>query len=466
MKHTLQIVTLFMIVGYINSQTIQVFQSARDTGDRLTQKPSIQFNAFQSPNAVSVTVNRAQHRQEVLGFGGALTDAAAVTFSQINAGLQNQFVEAYFGKTGIGYSVCRTNINSCDFSPQSYSFDDNRNDYDLTNFNVSHNEKIMFPFLKKVLSGSVQPVKLFGSPWSPPAWMKSNGQMTGSNQPGLIQDPKIFTSWALYLSKVVTAYHNEGIDFWGLTIQNEPEFAAPWEACCYNPAQQRDFLKNYLGPQLRKDHPNLKIMVFDHNKDHVADWVRTIFTDASASNFADGTAFHWYSGPQFENLAQAHSIAPSKFLLATEACNCPPSIGNWGYGENYGYDIIGDLNNWAVGWTDWNILLNLQGGPNHLNNFCGAPVHADTGAQKLLFESPYYYMGQISKYITPGSIILNTGVSDGSLSAVSALTKDGKTVVVVLNRGNNAITYTLQDGSKSASVTSPAHSIHTLIYTL
>jgi len=221
-----------------------------------------------------------------------------------------------------------------------------------------------------------------------------------------------------------------------------------------------------LGPQLRKDHPDLKIMIFDHNKDHVANWVRTVFSDPDAAKFFDGTAFHWYSGPQFENLAATHGIAPNKFLLATEACNCPPSIGNWGNGENYGYDIIGDLNNWSVGWTDWNILLDIQGGPNHVNNFCDAPILADINGQKLVYQPPFWFMGQFSRFITPGSVIIKTTVSDNSLSAVSALTKDGKTVVVVQNRNNNAITYTLQDGTKAASVTIPAHGIHTLAYTM
>jgi len=453
-----------LVVGIVNSQIISLIQTAKDTNDRLTEKPTVSFGP-KPTNNVTVMVARGQTMQSVLGFGGALTDAAAVTFAALNAQLQTQLIEAYFGKTGIGYTVCRTNINSCDFSPESYSFDDTANDYPLNNFNTSHNDKALFPFIKRVFANSVRPIRLFGSPWSPPAWMKSNRQMDGSAHPGLIQDPKIFASWALFLSKTVTSYASEGINLWGITIQNEPENAGSWESCCYTAEEQRDFLKNYLGPQLRKDHPDLKIMIFDHNKDHVVDWLRTIYSDPAAASLFDGTGIHWYSGPQFENVASAHGVAPSKFILGTEACNCPPSIGNWNYGENYGYDIIGDLNNWSVGWTDWNVLLNLQGGPNHVNNLCGAPIHADLRAQKLLFEAPYYYMGQISKYITPGSTILKTTVSQANaLSAVSALTTDGTTVVVVQNRNNNAETYTLQDGDKYASITAPAHSIQTLLY--
>jgi len=456
---SLQFITLFLFVGLIYSQTIEVIQTARDNNDRLTKKPSIQFNTTQLsdfPWPHNVTVDRTFKFQEIIGFGGCLNDITAIAFSQINNDLQDQVIEAYFGKTGIGYSICRTNINSCN-TPVIYSFDDTPNDYELKNFNVAHNQKTMIPLLKRVLNESVVPVKLFASPWSPPGWMKRNGQMQGSDHPGLIQDPKIFASWALYFSKFVTEYHNNGIDLWGITIQNEPEFAAPYEACCYTAEEQRDFLKYYLGPQLRKDHPDLVIMIFDHNKDHVADWARTFYTDPVASSFADGTAFHWYSGFQFQNLALAHSIAPSKFLLATEADNEHLSLDNWEYGEAFAYDIIGDLNNWAIGWVHWNAL----------GTRADAPIQADIDAQKLFLQPMYWYIGQFSKYITPGSTVLNSYIYDDTvLQVVSVLTKDGKTVVVVLNRNDFEVTYTLQDGNKAASVTSPPHSIQTLIYTM
>jgi len=456
-------------VGFIDSQTIEVIQSTRDTGDHLTKKPSIQFSdqLTDFPWPHNITVDRTFRFQEILGFGGALNDAAAFTFSKLNSDLQKQVIEAYFGKTGIGYTVCRTNINSCDYSPESYSFDDTQGDYELKNFNITYNQQAMFPLLKRVLTESVSPVKLFGSPWSPPAWMKSNAQLDGSNHPGLIQDPKVFASWALYFSKVVTEYHNNGADLWGITIQNEPEFAAPYEACCFTAEEQRDFLKTYLGPQLRKDHPDLKIMIYDHNKDHVANWARTFYTDPVAASFADGTAFHWYSGYQFQNLALAHNIAPSKFLLGTEASNGHTDMEVWIYGESFAYDIIGDLNNWAVGWVHWNMLLDSQGGPNHMGGKGSAPIHADIAAQKLTIGPMYWCIGQFSQFITPGSTVLSSYVYDSAvLQVVAVLTKDGKTVVVVLNRNDVAVPYVLQDGKKAASVISPPHSVQTLIYTM
>lgn len=447
-------------------QQVNIIQSARDTGDRLTQKQPVQFSKNPGPGGISVNVDSSTHKQEILGFGGALTESAAVTFGALTPSLQNEVIEAYFGSTGHGYTVCRTHINSCDFSVASYSFDDTPNDYELKNFDISHNKQYLFPLINRALSASKRPIKIFGTPWSPPAWMKSNHQMDGSNQPGLIQDPKIFQSWALFLSKTITEYQKIGINLWGITIQNEPEFAAPWEACCYNPSQQLAFLKGYLGPQFARDHPNVTIMIFDHNKDHVVDWVRTIFSDPDGAKYAQGTAVHWYSGPQFPNLAQAHQIAPNKFILATEACNCPPQIGNWGHGENYGQDIIGDLNNWVVGWTDWNILLNSEGGPNHLNNFCDAPILADISSQKLIYQPAYWYMGHFARYVLPGSFVLNSAVSDGRIGAVATVNSGNNYVVVVQNVNDQVLNYTLKHGNNYAQISAPGHSIQTLVYTL
>lgn len=188
----------------------------------------------------------------------------------------------------------RTHINSCDFSIASWSFDDTVDDWDLKNFNTSHNERWMFPFLTSALKNSFRDIRLFLTPWSPPSWMKSNNQMDGSSSPGLKADPRVHESWALFFSKSITDYKNRGIPVWGITIQNEPEFAAPWEACCYNPQQQLAFLSQHLGPRMRKDHPDVKIMIFDHNRDSLPVWVKTIMTDPVGSQYADGTAFHWY----------------------------------------------------------------------------------------------------------------------------------------------------------------------------
>jgi len=290
--------------------------------------------------------------------------------------------------------------------------------------------------------------------------------MDGSASPlGMIQNAQVFQAWALFFSKFITAYKGEGIPFWGLTVQNEPENAASYESCLYTAEAERDFVKNYLGPQISKDHPEVNLMIFDHNKDHVAIWAQTILSDPDAAKYVAGTAFHWYSGPQFENLAAAHQVNPSKFLLATEACNCPGvQLGNWPRGESYGYDIIGDLNNWAIGWTDWNILLDPQGGPNHVQNYCDAPLIGDSTKQTLYFNPTYYYLGQFSKFLVPGSVRINSACN-GGLGCTAFLRPDNTIAVVVLNTGDNAVTFKLQQGTQAAKIDIPDHSIATFTYT-
>jgi len=441
-----------------------VVQTARDNGDRLTPKGTVQWGPdFSSP--LTITINPNQKFQTLLGFGGAFTEAAAYVYSTLNRNLQEKFVEAYWGPSGIRYTVGRIHMNSCDFSLGSYSADDDRNDFTLSNFTVAHDQKWLIPLVKAAINASQDHINFFLTPWSAPAWMKGNNKMDGSAAPlGMIQSAQVAAAWALFFSKFISTYKSQGIDFWGLTVQNEPENAASYESCLFTAEAERDFVKNYLGPRIAADHPNVNIMIFDHNKDHVATWAQTILSDPDAAKYVAGTAFHWYSGPQFENLAAAHNVAPNKFLLATEACNCPGvQLGNWPRAESYGYDIIGDLNNWAIGWTDWNILLNPQGGPNHVQNYCDAPVIGDSSAQTLYFQPTYYFMGQFSKFLLPGSVRIGSTSANG-LNSVAVLRPDGLVALVVQNQNGDDYTFKLSQGNQAAKLTVTGHAIATFVY--
>jgi len=448
---------------------ISEVRTTQTTSDRLTPQATINW-ATDATGDQTVTVDPSQIYQSIFGFGGALTEAATSTIALLTKDLQNQILEAYYGKTGHQYTVGRVPMNSCDFSIASYSFDNTSGDYNLNNFDtkVTHDTQTMIPFITQAISTAASrgaKLNLFLTPWSPPGWMKGNGQMDGSSSPGLVQQANTFTAWAKYFTKFVDAYASYGIKFWGVTIQNEPEYAAPYEACVYNPSQEGNFLKQYLGPELRNTHPELEIMIFDHNKGDAENWADTIFGDPAASNFTQGIAVHWYDGDHFDALNNIHQKYPGKFILPTEACECPPSANNWGYGEAYGHDIMGDLNNWAVGWTDWNIVLNEQGGPNHANNFCDAPVMADTSKQTLRYQPSYYYMGHFSRYLPPNSVRIGHTVS-GELEAISFSTPSGQVVVIALNRSGGTVNWKLvmKNTGQAARIVLPAHSIQTLYF--
>lgn len=382
-------------------------------------------------DVASIRVDSSIKYQEIIGFGGAFTESAANNFFKLPPEKQKKIIDLYFGPEGIGYTLGRVHINSCDFSEKSYSFDEIPGDYDLEYFDteVTHDEAAMMPFIRLAMEASPWPLRLLASPWSPPLWMKVplNGRqaMNGSAEPnGLIDDPRIKMSWALYISKWITSYESHGVPIWAITPQNEPEFPAPWEACAYNSSYARQWIDGYLGPTMRAHHPEKLILAFDHNKDHLLAWSEEMLGGAAGkgpSEFIDGMAFHWYTGDNdrvmdgtygYNNVnATYHLMEQGKVLLASEGCSCPGvKIDDWLRAERLAHDIIFDLNNYAQGWIDWNLIVDSKGGPNHLGNMCDAPMVASADWSDVHIQPKFYFMGQFSKFIPPGSVRVHSSV--------------------------------------------------------
>jgi len=377
-------------------------------------------------------------------------------------------LEAYYSKNGISYSLMRTNIHSCDFSSESYTYIE-EGDKDLKTFSIDHDKKYRIPLIKKAIEEAGGQMTLFASPWSPPAFMKDNDDMLHGGH--LL--PEYDQAWANYYVKFIQAYEKEGIPIWGITIQNEPMAVQTWESCIYTASEERDFLKNYLGPTMEKaGFGDKQIIVWDHNRDLMVDRSETIFSDPEAAKYAWGTGFHWYETwrggePMYRNVAVVHKAFPDKNLLFTEGCNesfDPNEYQKWSHGERYGESMINDFNHGTVGWTDWNILLNEKGGPNHVGNYCFAPVHADTHTGDLIFTPSYYYIGQFSKFIHPGAKMILTATSHSSLISTSFINQDGKVATVVMNETDKARKFTLYVGDYSSTMEIPAHAIQTLVY--
>jgi len=378
--------------------------------------------------AAHLTVDKTTRYQEIIGFGGAFTETAAVNFYKLPTDVQDRVIQYYFGADGIGYTLGRVPINSCDFSEESYSFDEVKGDYDLLYFDtqLTHDEKAMLPFLRLAKKASNNKLRVLASPWSPPKWMKKpiDGihYMNGSVTPvGLLEDTKTQTAWAQYISLWVSSYREKGVPIWAVTPQNEPEFAAPWEACAWDAVGERDWIADYLGPILRQFHPDLLILAFDHNKDHLFQWANTLLGVTSrAAEWIDGMAFHWYTGGNdrfldgtygYTDLNKTHHAYPDKLLLGTEGCSCPGVwLDDWRRAEILAHDIMADLSNFAQGWIDWNLIVDSKGGFNHLGNMCDAPMVTTPDFQNVHLQPKFYYMGHISKYIPPGSIRIKSEI--------------------------------------------------------
>ncbi len=454
----------------VADKKVSVYTTAANTEFKISATDSVEFKPLAQPleTQICVFVEPKKTFQTFLGIGAALTDSSAETFAKIPKDKQEEFLTAYFDKEkGIGYTLGRTNIHSCDFSSGSYTYID-EGDRELKSFSVEHDQKFRIPFIKRAIKAAGGKMTMFASPWSPPAFMKTTGNMLKGGK----LKPEFAQSWANYYTKFINTYEKEGIPIWGITIQNEPMATQKWESCVYSAEEERDFLKNHLGPTMQKAGLGAKkIIVWDHNRDLIYQRVNTILSDPEAAKYAWGIGYHWYEtwagGEQMlDNVRLVHETFPDKNLIFTEGCAESFNISrvkNWSLGERYGYSMINDFNNGTVGWTDWNILLDEVGGPNHVGNFCFAPVHADTRNGELIFTNSYYYIGHFSKFIQPGAKRIASSPSRSSLLSTAFLNPDGKISVIVMNRGDKEIPYFLWINGKAAEVKSLPHSIQTLV---
>ncbi|MDT8401634.1 MAG: glycoside hydrolase family 30 protein [Bacteroidales bacterium] len=454
----------------VNGKVSTVFTTADNTGLRLTETGTLTFEPAVQPleTEVSVFVNPDKTFQTFLGIGGAITDAAAEVFAALPGEKQEELIRAYYDTVnGIGYTLCRTPIHSCDFSSESFTYIE-EGDKELKTFSIDHDRVYKIPLIKKAIGAAGGSLTLFASPWSPPAFMKDNNNMLRGGK--LL--PEYYDSWALYYTKFIKEYEEEGIPIWGITVQNEPMATQTWESCIYTAGEERDFLKNHLGPAMEKEGlGDKKIVVWDHNRDLLNHRVNVILEDPRASKYVWGVGFHWYEtwtggDPMYVNLDKMKEAFPGKYLLFTEGCNGGFNRDRYQYwpnAEHYGLSMINDFNQGTVGWTDWNILLDQYGGPNHVENFCFAPIHGDTETGELVYTPAYYYIGHFSKFIRPGARRVSTASSRSHLPGTSFLNTDGSLVSVIMNHGDEEIGYSLYVGTEAISLSIPAHAIQTIL---
>lgn len=410
----------------------------------------------------SVMLDERVVYQEIEGIGGAFTEAAAVTLAKLPPAKQEEVLRAYFDSiSGHGYTLCRTHIGSCDFALGNYSYCDEPGDHALKTFSIARDREALLPLIKRAQHVSGGAFKLLASPWSPPAWMKTTGRM---NKGGKLL-PECREAWALYYARYIQAYADEGVPIWGLTVQNEPEATQPWDSCVYTGEDERDFVRDYLGPTLHREGlADVKIVVWDHNRDRLFERARIVYDDAVAASYVWGAGFHWYVADAFDNVQRTHDAWPDKKLLFTEGCQeGGPHHGSWLTGERYARSMIQDFNRWTVGWIDWNMILDETGGPNHVGNLCSAPILADTRTGELRFQSSYYYIGHFSRFVRPGARRILSSSTKDELEVVSFKNPDDSLVTVVLNRSETSIDFEFKTGAFMAPLVSPRRSIQTIV---
>jgi glucosylceramidase len=441
---------------------IRYFLTAQASPSRLTEQVPLvpQYGQLTLP---TVWIDSSRTFQIMEGFGGAFTEAAAVTWLKLSPDRRTDVLRQYFDpRHGHGYALCRVHMNSCDFALDNYAHLETPGDIDLNKFSIARDHAALLPFIKAAQAVAGESLKLLVSPWSPPAWMKSNGQM---NHGGHLL-PEYRQTWARCFVRFIQAYEAEGVPIWGVSVQNEPEAKQTWDSCLYTAEEERDFVRYFLGPELEAAGlGRVRIVIWDHNRDHLAERASVVYSDPEASKYVWGAGFHWYGESHFDQVQLTHDAWPDKQLLFTEGCQeGGPHQGSWDLGERYAHNIINDLNRWTAGWIDWNLMLNGAGGPNHVGNFCSAPILHDAENDVLLYQSSYYYIGHFSRFIPAGARRILCSSSKEALEATAFINTDGSVVAVVMNRTKETLHFCLRREKKDAVVELPPRSIATYIW--
>ena len=486
-------VSLFLMMMNCNQKenqlVVDVFETS-ESGNKLTKVS----NFTSTENASIIKLDTSKIFQTITGFGGAFTESSAYLLNRLSKKNRDLIIEAYFGdgEKQANYSLTRTHMNSCDFSLSQYSYSPVIDDMELEHFTIKEDMDDLIPMIKDAMKTSEDGFKIFASPWTAAPWMKDNKKWVGGK---LL--PKYYDTWALFFSKYVDAYKEEGIDIWGFTVENEPHGNGNnWESMHYSPEEMTDFVQHHLGPKLEADgHGDKIILGYDQNRAGIKEWVDVMFKDEASSKYYDGTAIHWYESTYEvfpETLQYAHKKAPNKYLIETEGCidSQVPEWKNdawywakestdWGYDwrapekkylhpkyapvNRYARDIIGCLNNWVDGWVDWNMVLDRQGGPNWFKNWCVAPVIVDPEKDEVYFTPLFYTMAHFSKYIRPKAQVIGLENSDKELQVTAAENPDGSIAVVVFNEGKTKKNFKLQIGGKETFINIDAQAIQTIV---
>jgi glucosylceramidase len=488
------LIVFFSMVFSLNSckatkdLEVEVYETSAQ-GNSL--KKITEFSKIENP--VLITLNPEEKFQTITGFGGSFTESSAYLLNKLSPANRKKILNAYFSEEGANYSLTRTHINSCDFSLKQYAYAMEDGDKNLDHFSIEEDKNNnLIPMILEAKSISKEGFHIIASPWTAPPWMKDNKKWIGGK---LL--PEYNDTWALYFSKYIDSYKKEGIDIWGLTVENEPYGnGGNWESMLFSPQEMTDFVQNHLGPTLEANGKgNVKILGYDQNRGGLKEWVDAMYKDEKTSKYYAGTAIHWYESTYDflpEALQYAHKKSPNKYLIQTEACvdsEIPhwnddawywsKEATDWGWDwapekdkylhpkyapvNRYATDIIGCLNNWVDGWVDWNMVLDTQGGPNWFKNWCVAPVIVDPEKDEVYFTPLYYTMVHFSKFMRPRAVKIGCTINHKDLMATAVKNPDGTIAVVVFNPTSDKHNLEIKLNNKIKIISIDAKALQTVI---
>jgi glucosylceramidase len=426
----------------------------------LLQKQGSQLPFANAANTyATVEVDSTQTFQTVDGFGYTLTGGSATLINRLPTSQKTSLLQELFGngENSIGISYLRVSIGASDLSAEVFSYNDlpaGQTDINLTNFNLSKDTVDVIPLLKEILS--INPnIKIMGSPWSPPVWMKDNRSSIGGSL-----KPEYYGVYAQYFIKYIQAMKTKGITIDAITPQNEPQHGGNNPSMVMSATQQLDFIKNHLGPAFRNASITTKIILWDHNCDN-PNYPITILNDAVAKSFVDGSAFHLYAG-DISALSAVHALHPDKNLYFTEQWTGAKGSFDGDLKWHMKNVIIGSMKNWSRVALEWN-LANDGAYKPYTPGGCTECKGALTLDGAINRNVGYYIIAHASKFIPPGSVRIES-VNVGSIYNVAFKIPDGRKVLIVVNDGNTATTFNIKFNNKWATTGLPAGAVGTYIW--
>ncbi|MEO1172282.1 MAG: glycoside hydrolase family 30 beta sandwich domain-containing protein, partial [Myxococcota bacterium] len=465
---------------------------------------------FAVPPTAHIQVFADQPRQVFLGVGGSLTQASAAALSTLSEEKRKEVLAAYFGAEGAAYGLSRTHIGSSDFSQYSYSHSPSPDTFSID----EDRRNGLLALIQDARASAGADFKLIASPWTAPPWMKDNNQFfdpVGRRGGRLLKE--YYRAYAEYFVNTIQAYAHEGIPVWAVTPVNEPNGnAGSWESMDMSPEEQREVVLE-ISRAFKAADIESEILIFDQNRAEMAEFTSVILADPSSAPAVLGTAVHWYNSTfrVYEDVLEAqHALYPDKLIVQTEGtvdslahplscagtclqepCGCEelyawwkndawywaPVATDWGWdwAENrevdhpkyapamrYARDLVVGVGHWLSGWVDWNIVLDKRGGPNHVENYCLAPVLVDD--DEVYYTPIYYVLAQFSRHSRPGAQVLTTVVSGAAgLAATALLNPDGSLAVHVFNESGATVPYRMTLGNDEIEVEVPDKALQTVI---
>ncbi len=399
--------------------------------------------------------------QEITGFGGAFTEAAAHCYASLSEAGKRAVMEGYYSDHGLRYNMGRVPIHSCDFSLGNYTYIE-EGDKELKTFTIDHDEKEILPMMRQALLQASGQIDWLCVPWSPPAFMKSNSDMNHGGS--LLEEYK--ESWAAYFVRFIEEYRKRGISFRYVNVQNEPQAAQTWDSCIYSALEEGDFVTRFLAPAFKKSGlDDIGIFIWDHNKEGFYQRIKETFQVEGCREQVTGASVHWYTGDHFDAIRAVRKAYPELKIFFTEGCveySRFAGAGEVQKAEMYAHDMLGDLKAGCHAILDWNLLLDENGGPNHVGNFCAAPMMSD-GKGGVERHLSYYYIGHFSRYIQKGAIQIMTSSYTNQIETVAFINPGGSRTAVLLNRTDMAAELVLREETACLPVRIAPHGIVTVI---